>query len=153
MGRKVHGETGTRMHNIWNSMMYRCSENSRHKEYKDYGGKGICVCEDWHEYSRFKAWALSHGYKDNLTLERVDNNGNYEPNNCTWIPKSEQALNRDNTVYVAVVMPLVSACRLYNLSYSATRNRIKNGQNINEIIKNRRINNYGKRNYNRKRDV
>ncbi len=153
MGRKIHGETGTRIHNIWNSMMYRCSENSRHKEYKGYGGKGISVCKDWHEYLAFKAWALSHGYKDNLTLERVDNNGNYEPNNCTWIPRREQALNRDNTIYVAVVMPLICACRIYRLSYGSTRLKIKKGQDINKIIKSRRMKQNGKqRNSNGERD-
>ncbi len=101
MGKFRHNETGTRIHNIWNSMMYRCA-SIKHKEYENYGGKGVKVCKAWQNYFKFKEWALKNGYQDNLTLERIDNNGDYEPKNCTWIPKSEQALNRSNTVYVLV---------------------------------------------------
>ncbi len=144
MGKYKHNETGTRIHNIWNAMMYRCHKSSKHKEFANYGGRGVSVCEEWKDYFAFKSWALNSGYADSLTLERVDNNGNYEPSNCTWIPKKEQALNRTNTVYVAVYLPLRVVCRLYDLSYNSTRAKIKQGYDINEIIKNRRIHNYEK---------
>ncbi len=138
MGKYKHGDTGTRLHVIWNCMTYRCSKGSRHKEYNAYGGKGIVVCPEWHDYINFKQWALAHGYRDDLTLERMDNNGSYSPSNCIWIPRHEQALNRNNTIYVKVSLPLKVVCRLYNLSYSSTRIRLSKGQDIQEIIKKRR---------------
>lgn len=97
---EYHGMTGTRLYNIWNSMKGRCG-NPNNKSYKDYGGRGITVCEEWLiSLLTFYNWAMSHGYSDDLTLERENPNGNYEPDNCCWIPKSEQQENCRNTVYV-----------------------------------------------------
>ncbi|MFI3165311.1 MAG: hypothetical protein R3Y45_03435 [Bacillota bacterium] len=126
------------MHNIWNSMMYRCT-SPKHKEYKNYGGKGVTVCESWRNYFNFKEWAINHGYTENLTLERMDNDGDYCPLNCIWISRKEQCLNRSNTLFVDVKIPLILACRLYDLPYESTRRNIRNGKNINEIIKKWRI--------------
>ena len=68
------------------------------KSYKDYGGRGITVCAEWvNDYDAFKKWALNNGFEEHLTIERIDFNGNYEPSNCTWIPKKEQSKNRRNT--------------------------------------------------------
>ena len=81
-------------------MKTRCY-NPNVPAYTDYGGRGIIVCEEWlHDFSKFREWAEITGYKDNLTLERKDVNGNYEPSNCEWIPKSEQPKNRRNTIKV-----------------------------------------------------
>lgn len=94
---KTHGETKTRIHNIWNHMKQRC-ENPSNKAYGWYGGRGISVCEEWHDYTVFRNWAVSHGYRDNLTLDRIDVNGNYEPANCRWITLREQQRNKRNNV-------------------------------------------------------
>jgi hypothetical protein len=94
--RKTHGQTGTRLYGIWAGMLNRC-RNSKVKSYKNYGALGITVCEEWHEFNLFMKWALEHGYQDDLTIERKDPAGNYCPNNCCWIPKSEQAKNKRNS--------------------------------------------------------
>jgi hypothetical protein len=80
-------------------MKDRCS-NKNNKEYKHYGGKGVRVIEEWHNFKNFKEWALSHGYSSTLTIERIDIAGNYEPSNCKWIPLSEQLKNTSRTVHI-----------------------------------------------------
>jgi len=97
---KRHGETKTRLYNILNGMKGRC-HNPKHTEYRNYGGRGIKVCDAWREsYLVFKLWALSNGYGDKLTIERLDVNGDYEPSNCCFIPKSEQWKNTRKHLYV-----------------------------------------------------
>lgn len=73
---------------IWVGMKSRC-HNKNHSDYKYYGKRGISVCNEWHSYKNFKTWALTNGYKGGLTIDRIDNDGNYEPNNCQWISKSD----------------------------------------------------------------
>ena len=88
-----HNLCYTRLHNIWTKMKQRCY-NPKNNRYHRYGGRGIIVCDEWKEdFKTFYEWAITHGYRDDLTIERVNNDGNYEPTNCTWIPRSEQAKN------------------------------------------------------------
>lgn len=82
-----------RLYRIWAGMKTRCL-NKNKKEYKNYGGRGIVICDEWLEYKNFYVWAMTNGYKNNLTIERINVNGNYEPNNCTWITIQEQQLNK-----------------------------------------------------------
>lgn len=98
----IHGDSKkgniTRLYRIWCEMKGRC-DNTKSSSYKDYGGRGIRYCDDWKEYINFKKWALGNGYKDDLSLDRIDVNGNYEPNNCRWADWITQANNRrDNTL-------------------------------------------------------
>jgi hypothetical protein len=88
-----HGETGTRLYEIWSHMRRRCLRPSD-PAYKNYGGRGIAACKEWDDYTVFREWALSHGYADNLTIDRKDNDGNYEPSNCKWSTMKEQSNNR-----------------------------------------------------------
>lgn len=75
----------TRLYNIWNSLKQRCC-NPDCKSYPRYGGRGITItCQDWFEFPKFRKWALANGYAENLSLDRIDNNGNYCPANCQWI--------------------------------------------------------------------
>lgn len=89
-----------RLHNIWRGMLKRCSAAPGSEAHEKYAGRGISVCPQWRSYECFKAWALSSGYSDTLTIERIDNDGNYEPDNCTWKPMPEQARNRRTTRWI-----------------------------------------------------
>ena len=96
-----HGLTNHRLFPVWNAMVNRC-ENSKSHAYKDYGGRGIKVCDEWHDVKKFIEWAENGEYQEGLTIERIDVNGNYEPSNCTWITRAEQSLNKRNSVKVTV---------------------------------------------------
>ena len=84
----------TKLYNVWASFKNRCS-NEKSKPYKNYGGRGIIVCDEWkNDFKLFYDWAFANGYKEGLSIDRIDNDGNYEPSNCRWTNWSEQALNK-----------------------------------------------------------
>lgn len=85
---EMHGESHTRLWNIWNGMIQRCYNNN-HTAYKYYGKKGIKLCDIWKSFLTFKAWALYNGYENNLTIDRKNSNLNYCPDNCHWITQIE----------------------------------------------------------------
>jgi len=87
-----HGQWGARLYYVWWGMIQRC-ENLNSKDYKNWGGRGILVCPEWRkDFSVFRKWALGHGYKDNLTIDRISNDKGYSPENCQFITKSENSL-------------------------------------------------------------
>ena len=93
----------TRLYRIWVAMKQRCN-NLNYQSYKYYGKRGIKVCKDWiNNYSAFKFWAILNGYQDNLTIDRIENNGNYEPSNCQWITASENSIksNRERRTLIS----------------------------------------------------
>lgn len=124
--RRTHGLSETRLYSVWCQMKSRCERETDHA-YPNYGGRGIKLCSEWHDFQVFYEWAVLHGYREGLTIERVDVNGNYCPENCTWIPRSEQAKNKRDIRYVTVdgeKLPLKAACKKLGLPYKAVHLRI-----------------------------
>lgn len=130
-------EKNKRLHSIWANMKSRCN-NKNSKSYSVYGGKGIKVCKDWEKFLDFQNWAIANGYSDELTIERLDVNKNYCPENCCWIPKSEQAKNRTCTYKImhnGKEKNLTELCKELNLNYKRIHNRIhKLGWNVEKAI-------------------
>ena len=97
----VHGESHNnrqRLYTIWCGMRQRCSNPNR-EAYKLYGGKGVKLCDEWNDYAAFKTWALENGYKDDLSIDRIDPRKDYCPENCRWLTRSENTAraNKNHT--------------------------------------------------------
>ena len=91
---KKHGLSNTKLFYVWQDIKNRCN-NPNHHAYKDYGGRGIKICDEWqNDFISFYTWAINNGYKEKLTIDRKNNNGNYEPNNCRWTTMKIQCQNR-----------------------------------------------------------
>lgn len=88
-----------RLYFTWCHIRQRC-KNPNNKQYKHYGGRGIKVCEEWNDYAVFRKWAISNGYADNLTIDRMNNDGDYEPTNCRWVDIKTQCNNRRTNRYI-----------------------------------------------------
>lgn len=124
---KTHGQSGSRAYGIWTNMVKRC-ENVRCAAYRDYGGRGIKVCERWRSFEYFLA-DMGHP-PDGMTLERMDRDGDYEPANCKWATRTEQTRNRKSTVtitYKGATKPIAQWAEELSLSYSRLRGRIAAG--------------------------
>jgi hypothetical protein len=91
---KSHGGAHTRLYRIWQRMITRTT-NPKSGGWNYYGARGIAVCQEWTSFEKFRDWSMTHGYADDLSIDRYpDNNGNYEPDNCRWTTQSEQVRNR-----------------------------------------------------------
>ena len=139
----VHGIGHSRLYRIYNGMKQRCG-NPNFAEYKNYGGRGIKVCEEWNKSSglkEFSEWALKNGYRDDLTLDRIDVNGNYSPENCRWIPLREQFKNTTRNVFVnynGERMIISDFSRLTGIDHRVVSRDLKKGFSIEEIIERRK---------------
>jgi hypothetical protein len=99
--RTTHGLTNTSIYSVWCTMKQRCYNQNR-KKYKDYGLRGIKICDEWQDAAIFAEWAFSNGYQKGLQIDRIDNDGNYEPNNCRFVTPKENSRNRRNTKYLTI---------------------------------------------------
>ena len=134
---KTHGETDSRLYNIWCGMKRRCN-NPYDNAYHCYGARGICVCDDWMQsYEVFRDWALQNGYSDSLSIDRIDYNGNYEPSNCRWTDSVGQANNRSTNLFITYNNETHSAmewARIYDIPYQRLIQRIHYGWDFEKII-------------------
>ena len=97
----IHGKTNTRLYNIYRGIKQRCY-NKNNQAYVNYGERGIKMCDEWrNDFITFYNWSMNNGYNDDLTIDRIDVDGNYEPSNCRWVTKSVQNNNTRKTIYLA----------------------------------------------------
>lgn len=115
-----------KLYGSWKAMHDRCN-NPLHVRYSRYGGRGIKIFEDWNNWNSFRDWAIDNGWKDGLTIERLDFNGNYEPTNCTWATYKEQANNTSTNKYIKYkgeTKTLSRWCEELDLKYDRIKARI-----------------------------
>lgn len=131
--KSANGLAKTRINNIYHNMKNRCN-NSKNYRYKNYGGRGIKVCDEWqNNFLSFYNWAINNGYDETLTLDRIDVNGAYCPSNCRWIPLEKQFYNKTDNVYYIVNQQkkcLSELCKEYNMPYQTVRKRLERGKDI-----------------------
>lgn len=121
------------LYDCWRNMKRRCYQVNA-EYYKNYGGRGIIVCDEWkNDYIPFLNWALNNGYKEGLTIDRINNDGNYEPNNCRWITQQNQLFNRRKTKfysYKGMNKTLTQWADFYNMSRTTLAKRFKKYKDI-----------------------
>lgn len=126
----THGISHTRLDKCYKSMISRCYRKTD-DAYIDYGARGITVCEEWRlDRTKFFAWALKNGYEEHLTIDRIDVNGNYEPNNCRWATYREQGNNKRNNViieYEGKRYTVAEYSRLKGISYNKAYRMVRRG--------------------------
>lgn len=139
--KKKHGGSYDALYDVWVQMRRRC-HNPKSSAYSYYGGRGISVCEEWRDegtgYISFRAWALQNGYTKGLTIERVDVNGNYCPENCKWIPKARQSDNTRRTIWIEYngeKHNLKQWSRILGMSDETIRYRYHRGLPVEEVLK------------------
>lgn len=122
-----HNQRNTKLYDIWKTIKQRCF-NPNCNSYHNYGGRGITICENWKDnYNSFYQWSIENGYKEGLTIDRIDNNGNYEPSNCRWTTRLVQGNNTRTNKYITInneTKSLADWCRFYNISYFLVQQRI-----------------------------
>lgn len=133
-----HGKTNTRLFRIWNHIKERCFRLTT-KKYQLYGGRGITMCDEWHyDFQSFYDWAMANGYKEDLTIDRIDVNGNYEPSNCRWATQKQQQNNRNDNYkveYNGETLTLAEIATKYNIKYKKLWARVRKLKwNINEAV-------------------
>jgi hypothetical protein len=132
----THGMKGTRQYTIWQGMKDRCF-NTKNVHYDRYGGRGITVCQEWHSFEKF--WEdMKDGYKDHLTIDRIDNDGIYEPRNCRWSTTEEQSCNTSQNHMETVdgyTDTISRLARKYGIGAKNVRRRISLGWDIERALK------------------
>lgn len=133
----IHGDSNTKLHSIWCAMRRRCRDQHQ-EDYKYYGGKGVVVCDEWeNSFPAFKEWAMNNGYEDGLTIDRIDVNGNYCPDNCRWTTMKVQNNNRTsniNITYNGTTHTLMEWSEIYGIPYTTLYMRLRSGRDFADAI-------------------
>ena len=141
----THNQRHTVLYSVWRGLRQRCN-NPKHASYHNYGGRGITVCEEWDKsFQAFYDWSYANGYstenqkneKLKLTIDRIDNNGNYEPSNCRWVDRKTQTRNMRTTRFITFNGQNKSVsewCEIYGIKLQTFNTRIRNGRSIEEAL-------------------
>ena len=133
----THGKSNSRIYKIYRGMLDRCYRETD-KHYKDYGARGIVVCQEWKDDNKtFFDWAKDNGYRDDLTIDRIDPNGNYEPNNCRWVDMKTQQNNKRNNVYLTYkgkTQTMMQWSKELGVKYDTIKSRKKHGWSDKECL-------------------
>ena len=141
----THNQRHTVLYSVWRGLRQRCN-NPKHASYHNYGGRGITVCEEWDKsFQAFYDWSYANGYstenqkdeKLKLTIDRIDNNGNYEPSNCRWVDRKTQTRNMRTTRFITFNGQNKSVsewCEIYGIKLQTFNTRIRNGWTIEEAL-------------------
>lgn len=130
-----HLQSDTRIYHVWEGMKQRCY-NKNNSKYNIYGGKGIEVCEDWHEFEPFYNWAIENGYKKGLSIDRIDSEGDYKPSNCKWVSIAENSQKTNKEIPIIVTFPsgkikeyrnISKFCKEQNLPHTSVNRNLKKG--------------------------
>lgn len=122
-------KTNKRLYGIWRDMKGRC-QNPHRPKYSIYGARGISVCDEWQSFKGFYEWAMANGYRDDLSIDRINNDGNYCPDNCRWATALEQNHNRSNTLkisYAGENRTVAEWAQITGIDYYTLRLRLKAG--------------------------
>jgi hypothetical protein len=136
-----HGGYGTRLYSAWHGIRARCNNPNNHG-YSHYGGRGVKICKEWDDFALFRAWALENGYDETApfgkcTLDRIDPNGDYCPENCRWVSAKEQANNRRNNrivTYEGEKYTLSALCEKTGIPWSLMWDRLDRGMSVEEAV-------------------
>lgn len=131
-------ESSTNLYQRWVNIKRRCLD-PKDKRYKDYGGRGITVCNEWLEFKNFKDWCIHNGYKESLSIDRINNSGNYEPSNCRWVDNKTQSRNRRSNIIVSYGnknITLIELSELTGIGYQTLSRRYSRGDRGDRLIRN-----------------
>lgn len=132
-----HNLCDTPLYYAWKNMKLRCYRKGN-RDYYLYGGRGITVCDEWkNDFRSFATWAMSNGYKDGLSIDRIDVNGNYEPSNCRWVTMKEQAKNKRTNHYLTFkgeTLCLMDWSKKFGINYGTLLGRLKTGWSIEKTL-------------------
>ena len=140
MAKVLHGMSHSRLYHIWNGMKMRCS-NPKAISYKYYGARGVNVCDEWQSFVPFMEWATANGYEEHLTIDRINTNGNYCPENCRWATCKEQ---QNNTRYTKSIEmhgerhSVMEWAGILGIPHTTLYNRLRRGWDINRALTTKR---------------
>lgn len=133
---KVNKDIYKRIYNIWRGIKTRCF-NKNDSHYKDYGERGITICKDWLCFQNFYDWAMNNGYQDNLSIDRIDVNDSYYPQNCRWATNKTQNRNKRNNhlIYVkGIIAPVSEICEIFGVNKNIVFYRLKKGLSYKDLF-------------------